>query len=176
MSVAWKSLLALYNLLLIAFSIVLAAVALGDLSPIQWVNQALAIPQNRWIVGAVGIVLALLGVILMIKLFQREKTTEIVVKDNVGGKVIITIPAIKQIILKAVKQVEGVREIKPEIKNGIDGVIVTLTLLVNPDYKVPEMTAAIQDKVRALLEEVGGVQVAEVRIRVDDFASKPTPH
>ncbi|NLV16473.1 MAG: alkaline shock response membrane anchor protein AmaP [Syntrophomonadaceae bacterium] len=176
MSFAWKSLLALYNLLLIAISIVMAAVALGDFTPLYWIAQTLTIPLNKWIIGAAGIVLAFLGVILMFKLFQREKTSEIVVKDHAGGKVTITIPAIKQIILKAVKQVEGVREIKPEIKNGTDGVIVTLTLLVNPDYKVPEMTTAIQDKVKALLEEVGGVQVAEVRIRVDDFASKSVPN
>jgi hypothetical protein len=51
--------------------------------------------------------------------------------------------------------------------------VVSLTLMVNPDYKIPEMTSSIQEKVGALLEEVGGLRVAEVRIKVDDFAPKP---
>jgi uncharacterized alkaline shock family protein YloU len=35
------------------------------------------------------------------------------------------------------------------------------------------MTAVVQEKVANLLEEVGGLKVAEVRIKVDDFAPKP---
>jgi len=173
MSAFWKSIIALYNLLLIGLSAIIIALALGFTEPLQWINQVLGTVQNRILGGSVGIILALLGFILLIRLFSSKKDPEVVVHDSIAGKVVMTVPAIKQIVLKAVKQVEGVREIKPEVTYGKNGVVVSLNLMVNPDYKIPEMTAQIQEKVSTLLEEVGGLKVAEVRIKVDDFAAKP---
>jgi len=173
MSAFWKSIMALYNLLLIGLSAIIIALALGNTEPLQWINQIFGTVQNRILSGSVGIILALVGIILLVRLFSSEQETEIVVQDSIAGKVVMTVPAIKQIVLKAVKQVEGVREIKPEVANGRNGVVVSLTLMVNPDYKIPEMTAQVQEKVAKLLEEVGGLKVAEVRIKVDDFAAKP---
>lgn len=173
MSAFWKSILAVYNLLLIAVSVVVVALALGNTEPLQWINEALRTSQNRLISGSVGVFLAVVGASLIIQLFKTGQDPEVVVQESTDGRVIITVPAIKQIVLKAVKLVEGVREIKPEVKNGKNGVVVALTLMVNPDYKIPELTATVQEKVRTLLEEVGGLRVAEVRIKVDDFATKP---
>ncbi len=173
MSAFWKSILAVYNLMLIALAVMIVALALGNTEPLQWINEALRTSQNRLISGSVGVLLAAVGVGLMIQLFKTGRDSEVMVQDSVAGQVVLTVPAIKQIVMKAVRSVEGVREAKPEVENGKNGVVVALTIMVNPDYKIPEMTAAIQDKVRTLLEEVGGLQVAEVRVKVDDFATKP---
>ncbi len=172
MSAVWKSILALYNLLLIAISVGVVAVAMGRLEPIQWINMGLSSAQNRWVMAGTGVVLALLGLYLLIRLFHQEKVLDVVIQESEAGRAIITIPAIKSIIMKSVKPIEGIREIRPEVVNGINGVIVDLTLLVNPDYKVPDMTGLVQETVRSQLEEVGGVKVSEVRIRVDDFVTK----
>lgn len=173
MSAFWKSILALYNLVLIGLSVIVVALALGNMQPLTWINEALSTPQNRLLSGSAGVFLAVLGLSLIIQLFRTRQETEVIVQDSVTGKVSITVPAIKQIVLKAVKQVEGVREVKPEVLNGKNGVVISLTLMVNPDYRIPEMTTTVQNKVASLLEEVGGLQVAEVRIKVDDFAPKP---
>lgn len=173
MSAFWKSILALYNLVLIGLSVMVVALALGNTEPLQWINEALRTSQNRLLSGSAGVVLAVVGLYLIIQLFRDRQDTDVIVQESAAGKVSITVPAIKQIVLKAVKQVEGVREIKPEVINGKNGVVVSLTLMVNPDYKIPEMTTTVQQKVAALLEEVGGLRVAEVRIKVDDFAPKP---
>ena len=69
------------------------------------------------------------------------------------------------------KQVEGCEKSAGGNQRK-EQVVVSLTLMVNPDYKIPEMTAVVK-KVANLLEEVGGLKVAEVRIKVDDFAPKP---
>jgi len=169
----WKSILTIYNLFLVAISALIVALALGYPEPWNWINQAFGTLQNRWISGGVGVLLAATGIGLMVQSFKTVPETEVVVQESSTGQVVITIPAIKQIVLKAVKLVEGVREARPEVKNSQDGVVVSLALLVNPDYKIPEMTASVQEKVRTMLEEVGGLRVAEVRIKVDDFASKP---
>ncbi len=172
-SAFWKSILVLYNLVLIGLSVIIVGLALGNNEPLVWINELVRTSQNRLISGTVGAFLVIVGLALMIQLFRTRQEIEVVVQESTAGKVIITVPAIKQIVLKAVKLVEGVREVKPEVTNGKNGVVVSLTLMVNPDYKIPEMTSSIQEKVGALLEEVGGLRVAEVRIKVDDFAPKP---
>ncbi|MGE5422464.1 MAG: alkaline shock response membrane anchor protein AmaP [Ignavibacteriales bacterium] len=174
MSAFWKFIMSLYNLFLIAVALMAVAVATGYEEPMKWINAAFANPQNRIITGLVGALFVLLGLNLLMQGLRTPKKIDMVIQESPDGPVTITVPAVKQIVLKAVKLIEGVREVKPEISNGKRGVQVHLTIMVNPDHKLPELTTAIQDKVREYLEQLAGLRVAEIKVTVDDLATKPT--
>ena len=42
-------------------------------------------------------------------------------------------------------------------------------MMINPELNVPELTAATQQKVKEYLENIGGLQIAEIKVLVDDF-------
>lgn len=171
MNSIWRLLLFVYNLLLIILSGLLIAAAIGRPEPLNYIELALSTTQNRIITGVVGVILLILGIyvfISTIKLQPRVRSVE--VDRSLVGEVSITIPAIKILIMKAVKKVEGIKDIKPVVNNGRDGLEVYLHMMINPDVSVPELSKNVQDVVRKHLEDIGGLKVAEVKVLVDDLS------
>jgi len=101
----------------------------------------------------------------------ENKPDSIIVDSSLAGQVSITVPAIKVIIMKAVKKVDGVKEIKPAVSTSNDGLVVYLHTAINPDYNVPEMSKSLQQIVKEYLENIGGLQVSQVKVLVDDFSN-----
>ncbi|HHV16085.1 MAG TPA: alkaline shock response membrane anchor protein AmaP [Gelria sp.] len=171
MNSIWRLLLFVYNLLLIIVSGLLIAAAVGRPEPLTYIEIALSTTQNRIITGVVGILLLILGIYVFISTIKLEsKVKSVEVDRTLVGEVSITIPAINVIIMKAVKKVEGIKDVKPVVKSRPDGLEVYLHMMINPDVSVPELSKNVQDVVRKHLEDIGGLKVAVVKVLVDDLS------
>lgn len=160
-----------YNLLFVILAGAAVGAALGWDEPVAYINLALSTPQNRISVGLVGVVILVLAIVMLVtSLKVQSQPKSIVVRTALAGDVSITVSAVKAIIMKAVRKVEGIREIEPSISNSAEGITVYLHAAINPEYSVPEMTKDIQNIVKQYLEEIGGLTVAEIKILVDDFS------
>ncbi|MGE5418133.1 MAG: alkaline shock response membrane anchor protein AmaP [Acidobacteriota bacterium] len=175
MSAVWKLIMSLYSLLIIALSFVVAAVAVGFKQPLKSLEGISNNQDARIIAIVVAVFFFFIAFNILIKSLSATSTSEtkILIQDTANGSVVITIPAIKQMIMKAVRHVEGVREVKPEVGSNKSGLVIYLTVMVSPEYKLPELTATIQVKVRDHLEQLGGLTVASVEVTVDDFVTRP---
>ncbi|HWP95909.1 MAG TPA: alkaline shock response membrane anchor protein AmaP [Syntrophomonadaceae bacterium] len=172
MSAWWRVVIILYNLVLVLLAAVGIAAAMGRPEPLYYINLILSTPENRVIMGTVAVALLLVGLTALISALKSEDPAlnSIMVDSTLSGEISITVPAVNIIIMKAVKKVQGVRDIRPTVFNGTDGLLVKLHMMINPDYSVPEMCKEIQETVKQYLEETGGLKVSEVRVLVDDFA------
>jgi len=163
----------IYNLLFLAVAGVVVAISLGWTEPIAYLNWVVSTPENRIIMGALGGLGVLLVVLVLIMSSRGTKgqihTDEVLVEQGFPGEVSISIAAIKVIIMKAVKHVEGVRETRPMIRQSPEGVVVTLHTMINPDLSVPQLAGSLQAVVKDSLEKIAGLQVAEIKILVDEF-------
>ncbi len=165
----------IYNLIFLILAGAAICAALGWNKPQAYISLALSTPQNRVSVGLVAVVILVLAIVMLANGFRFEsKPKSIVVRTALAGDVSITISAVKVIIMKAVRKVEGIREIEPSITNSTEGIKVYLHTAINPEYSVPEMTKDIQAIVKQYLEEIGGLDVAEIKILVDDFNENAT--
>lgn len=171
MSAWWRVVMILYNLVLVLLAAVGIAAALGRPEPLYYINLVLSTPENRVILGTVTVALLIAGLTALFSTLKSEDPAlnSIVVDSTLSGEISITVPAVNTIIMKAVKKVQGVRDIRPTVLNGADGLVVKLHMMINPDYSVPEMCKEIQQIVKQYLEETGGLRVSEVRVLVDDF-------
>lgn len=170
MPLLWRIVLSIYNLLLLVVAGSVAVTAFGGGHLLSYLNNAFATPQNRMIAGATGIVLAVLAIVMLISSLKIKRTPQSVVIDsNLAGEISITVPAIKAIIMRAVKKVDGIKDIRPVVTSRPDGLQIYLHLMVNPEYSMEEMGQSIQKVVKEYVENIGGVQVAVVKILVDDF-------
>lgn len=170
MPATWRLIVFIYNVFLIAVSASVVALTLGYNQPLRWLQATLVTVQDRVVTGTVAGFFVLVGIYLLVASLKPDKPQVATVKEGAMGEVCMTIPAIKQIILKAAKTVEGIREVRPVVKLTKNGLNVFLHLMINPDYKVPEMTETLQLQVNRYLEEIGGLQVAEIKVLVDDIA------
>lgn len=174
MSTLLKIVLFVYNLLLLIMAAAILGLAMGRPEPLNYINMALATTEGRMISAAAAILVIALTIFVLISLLQkRPKQTSINISSSLNGQVSITIDAIKVIIMKAVKRVEGVKEIRSAVKDSPEGLIITMHMMINPEHSVPEMSKNVQTVIRESLETIGGLTVAEVRVLVDDFAVAP---
>ncbi|MGE5398335.1 MAG: alkaline shock response membrane anchor protein AmaP [Chitinophagales bacterium] len=173
MSALWKLIMLLYNLLFIVVAGMAVALAAGYKEPLNWINTAFATRDYRIIAGALGAVLFIAGLTMIGEILKTESVSVVLIQDTPNGSVVITIPAIKQIVMTAVKKVDGIREVKPDVRMVKTGVGISLVISIFPSYKIPEISAVVQDRVREQLEEMAGLRVAEVKVTVDEFATRP---
>ncbi len=172
MPIICRTLFFLYSIFVLFIGGLVAALASGWQDAVVLVNWISLTTQNRIISVVVGIVLIVLGIIGVVCSFKREKQPQTVTIENgFNGQVSITHAAIKVIIMKAVKQVDGIKDIRTSLQSSPDGLLVTLQMMINPELPVPELTHSIQQVVKDYLQKIGGLEVAEVRVLVDEFST-----
>lgn len=175
MTGVWRVVLFFYSLLLAAAGALTLVLAMGRTEFTDYFTLTMSNQQNRMaIAGAAAILLAAAIVTLFYSLKSGKsepKTSTVIVNEGIDGQVSMTIPAIKVIIMKAVKKVEGIKEIKATVNNKPEGLDVLLHTMINPDYNVPEMSERIQTAVRQQLEVTGGLKVSSIRVLIDDLGS-----
>lgn len=172
MPVIWRLFLFVYNLLLLLLAATAIGVSSGRLNLIEYINLAVSSKENRIIMGVVAAVLLLLAVyMIVIALKPTRRTDTVLVDSSINGQVSISISAIKLIIMKAVKQVSGIKEINAEVGQATDGLSVKIHMMINPEYSVPELSKLVQDTVKEHLEKIAGLQVNDIKVLVDDFNS-----
>jgi len=160
----------IYNLLMLAIAGAVIAVSMGWNYPLAYLNTATSTPANQLIMGTIGIVAAMMALfMLMWGLKTSPRIDAIMVEKGVSGEISISIAAAKAIIMRAVRQVEGVKELKPAVIPTPEGITVKLHTMLNPDHSVPETAQILQCVVREHLEKTGGLQVAEIKVLVDEF-------
>ncbi len=170
MSVIWRLLLTIYNILLFIIAAAAVAVSIGATEPLRYINTMASSPENLIITGSVGIVLCILALVLLFLGLQTNSHGDnVLVEKGLLGEVSMSISAIKLIIMKAVRQVDGVKETRSIVKKTPAGLAITLHMMINPELNVPELTSATQQKVKEYLENIGGLQIAEIKVLVDDL-------
>lgn len=170
MPLTTRLLLFVYNLIMLALAAAAVAISLGWSAPLQFMQMASATPENRIILGTVGLMVGILVLMLIVSGLKGSGSIKtITVEKSDSGEVSMSVPAIKTIISKAAKQVTGTKEVRSEVSQSGNGLLVKLHTMVVPDHNVPGIAAALQAIVKEQLEKVGGLKVAEVRVLVDDF-------
>lgn len=170
MSIMTRLVLVLFNLLGMAGAGSVMALAMGWTYPLTCMQNTIATADSRFVLGAVGLVMALiflLGLIWSMTTDHKLETVEVIKSET--GEVSISVAAAKVIIMKAVKQVEGVKEVIPTVYHSPRGLTVKLHAMINPDHSVPEVSKSLQDVVRDALDKYGGLQVPVIKVLVDDF-------
>ncbi len=172
MSTTWRLWVFLFDLVFMAIMAGVLALALGFGQPLQWLNEVLNTTRERFITGGAAGAGLLVGIFVLLASLKSDEPPVTTVLKGPLGEVSMTVPAVKQIIMKAARGVEGIREVRPLVKFTRDGVRVFLHLMINPDYRVPEMSENLQNQVSRHLEEIGGLKVLEIKVLVDDIASR----
>lgn len=178
MPLGWRFLIVIYNLLLIVVAGFVVAMSIGRPEPMDCLQLMMSTAQYRLIAGLVAVVVVVLGLFGIVGAFKSHKHTEVkpsnqvLVQNGFDGEVFMSIDAIKVLINRAVKKVDGTREVESKIAQSPEGLVVELHSRINPELIVPEMSKSIQSAVKEDLEKVGGLQVATVKVLIDGQPGK----
>ena len=160
-----------FSLAIISGLMILVAIAPEWLQVHIWLQDALLTGRGRVIIGLVGGAFFAVSVRLILFAFTRQGGGQPVIYESAMGEVHISLGAVESLVNKTARSVKGVRDMKAVITHAPDGLHAHLTGTVSPDVSIPEVSEEIQSQVRQYVKRVVGVDMAEVRIEIENIAT-----
>ncbi|MBE3573121.1 MAG: alkaline shock response membrane anchor protein AmaP [Moorella humiferrea] len=168
MSLLDRAILALFALLVALLSLAFLAVIAGWTVPLDLFELSLVHSDYRLLAGAGAAVLLLLALRFLLAGMRPTAAREeqAIIKAADLGAATISLAALENLVVRAARQVKGVREVKPHLKILPEGLAVKLNITVSPDRNIPELTTALQRQVYDYIVATAGLEVPEVQVRV----------
>lgn len=165
-----RIILTIYTFLLTFLSLGVIFISLRLVS-LELVGTSLALIYGQWEAGLVGAVFLLVSVRLLLAGLRSRRSKEGIVHHNELGDVHISLDAVENLVTKAARHVRGVRGIKVSACQYGPGLKVYVKAVISPESHVPTVTAEIQDRVNKYIKNTVGVELAEMRIFVENISS-----
>ncbi|HOV21999.1 MAG TPA: alkaline shock response membrane anchor protein AmaP [bacterium] len=130
--------------------------------------------KNVAAIGAVGMVLVILGVIYIVNWFEYINKTKNISFDNPGGEVKISLKAIEDSITALIsKQIDGIKSLR--VKNYVSpkGLETKFYLKLTSGHNIPETCATIQEITKNYLQDAVGVErVSNIEVYVTNISKE----
>ncbi len=114
----------------------------------------------------IGTLLALAGLALIaLELIpgRREAPSYVIRKDGLGT-VTVARKSVSQVVQYEAAQIDGIREVHPEVRNGADGIHVIAHASLAPDAAAATVAEQLQANVKESVQRHIGLPVAEVQV------------
>ena len=122
----------------------------------------------KLVVTAVLLLVVLLSVRLMFVCSGKQGKTATLAATTQDGGIYINLDTISDLAAKAVKKVEGVKEIKIHTSMDDQGANIAVKAALAFDSVIPEKSAQIQQNVKADIEALCGIKVNKITVQVDN--------
>jgi lysylphosphatidylglycerol synthetase-like protein (DUF2156 family) len=154
-----------------AFAVCVFLVAVNWITPAQlgalaWVPNLFAW-QTRATAVAIGAAIAFLAAIALLYaefVFQRDRSSHMLIKHDELGSVIVARHGIEDLVTREAGRVRGVQEAHSSINEGKTGLRIAERLTVAPDANIPALSREVQERIKSAVERYIGRPVAEVSI------------
>lgn len=166
-----RFLMVLYTLGIMAALFVFGLAALGWTAPVDFLQISLLHDRNRLIIGSVIIFFLFISMKFFLQALSGPAVSEqAVVKETEIGQIRVSIDALENMVYRVGNQIKGVREIRPRVACFPEGIKILIKAVLLPDVSVPEVTDEIQSRVKHYISEHVGINVATVKILVEDIS------
>lgn len=153
------------SLVLLAGGIGLFAFVLGwqGTGFVTWLLSLKEAPFDGAVVGAA---LLLVALYLLALVARRQGRESVICQETKLGQVQISLKAVETLVRRAAREVGGIRELIPVVKAGPEGLIIRVSMQVAPDLSIPDLSDAVQTRIREYLQETVGAPVRNILVEV----------
>lgn len=170
-----KVILTLFSVLIFLQSIMVICIILGWIN-IEMLNKfvILALKENTSSkIILVSAIICLLCSLKAIFFESPEKNTinQGILMQNDNGKLLISKPTLESIVISVLKEFSDAEDVDVMVElDSTNNVIVNITLNVNKDVVIKELTLNIQNKVRERIKKTSDLEVKAVNVKVKNVA------
>ncbi|HZK25857.1 MAG TPA: alkaline shock response membrane anchor protein AmaP [Oscillospiraceae bacterium] len=162
--------LVIFAVLLSAMAVLVGGAALS-LYPLEVLQDTVGAVYGHLEYAILAVLLLALAVWAFLTSVRRKNTVESLAQPGPLGEVSISFKAIENLVLKATRNVNGVRDIKTRIVYTESGLVIYLRATTLPDEKIPELTAGLQAAVKEYVESSTGSTVAEIKVLIENVVT-----
>ena len=121
------------------------------------------------------VMLSVLGlaaaVAILVVSMRRGECVETILQQGPLGEVRICFKALENLVLKAAREIKGVRETKTRLVATDNGLVVFLRAVTYPDQNIPQVTAELQAAVKEYVESTTGTGVSEIKVMIENVVT-----
>lgn len=121
---------------------------------------------GRWEIGVLGAILFIISIRFLISGLKPKHSNESVIRTSEMGNISISINAVESLVLKLIRDIDKIKDIKVTIKKVQDGVAIFLKIVVTHDVVIPELSLELQKDVKEYIEKSTGLNVRDVSVKV----------
>lgn len=154
-----------------------AQTLLGDTELARAIDQAV---WTNWqlqpLIVVLGIVVALLGLLLVVRAFRHSKGVHgryYMLQKAEDGNVRISVAAIESLVKKCLEQYPQIISSRTKIGGNEENMELTLHITLHTDVQIPGLIEDVRAQIRQTLERSAGVIVKKVEVYVDATKSGP---
>ena len=118
------------------------------------------------------VVLFFISIRFLIAGVKVKKTKAVsIVKYTSGGEINISISTIEGMTIKAIRPINGLREVKAIVDLLEDGLLIKIHTLVIGDTNIPETANLVQKNVKDYIEKYTEIEVKEVKVHINNIVN-----
>ena len=167
------------DLIMLAVLVLFVLLTVGALAPEAIVPSPSLAAQLRGLlpvasparVAAIAAAAALffLGLVLLYYELRRADAGErqVTVSDDAAGRVTVSLDGLRELASREARALPGVRAASSRIMDSGRAIRVSERVVVAPGASMPDVTRAVQTRVKEVVEHAVGRPVSEVRIHAD---------
>lgn len=165
----------LINLL---FSIILFLAALLFLSfafsilPLGQVDFYISYLYGNLYGALIALVVLIISLWLFSKSFKTKESAKMITQSTPQGEYMVSFTALESMVLKASKEIEGVKDLEPQIIYSDRKLSIFIKTVVFSDYEIPTVSQQLQESVKSYVEEMAGISVFTVKIFVENVSEQ----
>ncbi len=80
----------------------------------------------------------------------------------------VSVNTLDSIAQKTVRSFAEIKDVKTSVIPEMDGVRVRVVLFIMPEVNIPDLTMAVQAKVKEQIEDISGISAKEVQVYVEN--------
>lgn len=121
----------------------------------------------------VGVVFVLLGIMEIMIAVKNLNKMPVVAFSNPLGEVRVAYDALEGYVKTLSTEIHEIKDAKPQVVAGRDGIEIHARLVVERDVNLPELTAKFQDLVSRYVKDVMGIDsITSIKVYVQRIATR----
>lgn len=168
-----RVLLAIYTILIIIISVIAMAIALRWIpadTVYMYIRSVYDNTQVAIAVLIVGLLFLVISLELLLSGSRRSTPRGAMLKSDGTGSVMLSVNAIDSMVQRSARMIEGIKDIKSSVSVDPEGTQIMLSVQVEQDVKIPELTDNLQSQVKEYVENYGGIKIKAITVRVDSIS------
>lgn len=128
------------------------------------------------IIYVVIAIIALRALQLISRSLRIEKRKESSIRSKTDlGDIEISMETLESLSLKAVSKIKGIHDVKANVRTAEEGLRIKLKCLVDGELVIPQLSLEMQKAVKGHVEQIAGIPVQQVIIRVSNIQKSHEP-
>lgn len=164
-------LIAVYSLAAMAMSVVIMGLA----APFPFLDSFRTSSLqlfNNWTLALVAAAVFLFSLWIFITNVLPADRVRTIDRQGELGEYRISFDALENMVLQATRGIEGVRDTRTRLSVSDRGLVIYVRIATLPDIKVPDLAGEIQKNVKEYVQDISGVDVAEVKVLVENISKE----